>query len=142
MAKIKQKVSSVQAIRYLGQTPVISESIFLLVLIDDNDQRQLQCIASTIEDSCRNIAPVTALVHRPSRLSRPSGDNLFFSNAFKCPLIYLSGEVLLPSVTVLDHCLREKELFIWQRWMEQGKDFLKGAAYYLSVGANNAVLFL
>lgn len=141
VAKIKHKVSSVQAIIYLGQPPVTPGNIFLFVLIEDNDQRQLQCIASTIEDSCLQIAPVTALVHRPSRLNRASGDNLFFSKALKCPMIYLSGELLLPSVTVSGHGLREKELVIWLRWMDQGKDFLKGAEYYLTIGADKAALF-
>ncbi|MGY4537831.1 HEPN domain-containing protein [Mucilaginibacter sp. UYNi724] len=141
VAKIKHKISSVQAIIYLGQPPVAQGSIFLLVLIDDNEQRQLQCIASTIEESCRQITSVSALVHRPSRLNRYSGDNLFFSNALRCPVIYLSGELLLPSVTVMARGLREKELFIWQRWMEQGKGFLKGAEYYLSIGADKPALF-
>lgn len=141
VAKIKEKVFSVQAIIYLGQTPVVPPSIFLLVLVDDNDHRQLQCIASMIEDSCRNIASVVALVHRPSRLNRSSGDNLFFSNAIKCPLIYHSGEILLPFITVMSHDLREKELLTWHRWMGQGKDFLKGAEYYLSIRADQAALF-
>ena len=141
VAKIKHKVSSVQAIIYLGQPPVTLGNIFLFVLIEDSDQRQLQCIASTIEDSCLPIAPVTALVHRPSRLNRPSGDNLFFSKALKCPVIYLSGELLLPSVNVSGHGVREKELVIWLRWMDQGKDFLKGAEYFLTIGADKAALF-
>ncbi|MBD1395309.1 HEPN domain-containing protein [Mucilaginibacter glaciei] len=141
VAKIKHKVSSAQAIIYLGQPPVTPGNIFLFVLIEDNDQRQLQCVASTIEESCLQIASVTALVHRPSRLNRSSGDNLFFSNALKCPIIYLSGELLLPSVTVSGHGVRENELVIWLRWMEQGKDFLKGAEYYLTIGANKAALF-
>lgn len=141
VAKIKDKVSTVQAIIYLGQPPVVNGSIFLLVLIDDNEQRQLQCIASTIEENCRQITSVSALAHRPSRLNRASGDNLFFSNALKCPVIYLSGESLLPAITVTRHGLREKELFIWQRWIEQGKDFLKGADYYLAIGADKAALF-
>lgn len=141
VAKIKDKVSTVQAIIYLGQPPVVNGSIFLLVLIDDNEQRQLQCIASTIEENCRQITSVSALVHRPSRLNRASGDNLFFSNALKSPIIYLSGESLLPAITVTRHSLREKELFIWQRWMEQGKGFLKGAEYYLTIGADSAALF-
>lgn len=141
VAKIKEKVSSLQAIVYLGQTPVAPPNIFLLVLVDDNDQRQLQCIASMIEDSCRNIASVIALVHRPSRLNRSSGDNLFFCKALKCSLIYHSGEILLPFITAVSHHLREKELLSWQRWMDQGKDFLKGAEYYLSIRANQAALF-
>ena len=58
VAKIKHKVSSVQAIIYLGQPPVTPVNIFFFVLIEDNDQRQLQCIASTIEDSCLPIAPL------------------------------------------------------------------------------------
>jgi HEPN domain-containing protein len=141
VARIKHKVASVQAIIYLGQPPVTPGNIFLLVLIEDNDQRQLQCITSTIEDSCLQIASVTALVHRPSRLNRPSGDNLFFSKALKCPIIYLSGELLLPSVTILGRGVREKELVIWLRWIDQGKDFLQGAEYYLTIGADKAALF-
>lgn len=141
VAKIKEKVPSVQAIIYLGQTPAASPNIFLMVLVDDNDQRQLQCIASTIEDSCRNIASVIALVHRPSRLNRSRGDNLFFSNALKCPLIYHSGEILLPFITAISHDLREKELLIWRRWTDQGKDFLKGGEYYLNIRADQAALF-
>jgi HEPN domain-containing protein len=141
VVKIKHKISSVQAIIYLGQPPITPGNIFLFVLIEDNEQRQLQCLASTIEESCLQIAFVTALVHRPSRLNRPSGDNLFFSNALKCPVIYLSGELLLPSVTVSSHGVREKESVIWLRWMDQGKDFLKGAEYYLMIGADKAALF-
>jgi HEPN domain-containing protein len=138
---IIHKVPSVQVILYLGTNP--QGNIYLLVLTAGSEQRQAHEISSTIEESCKEITSVTALVHHASELVNAVNDgNLFFSKALGCPVTYLSGGLLLPVAKSLNSIIvNQKAEAKWERWHQQGKDFLKGAEYYLNSGADKAALF-
>ena len=140
---IKHKVPSVQSIIYLGAMPKQSDRIFLLVLTSDTEQNQASALRSTIEESCQNISSVTALVHYASALNNAvCENNLFFSRALHCPVIYLSGDLLLPAVKPLFNLPQKNDAsFNWERWRTQGQEFLAGAEFYLQNNAVKPALF-
>jgi HEPN domain-containing protein len=140
---IKDRVASIQAIIYLGVPALEQPVIFLLALTDNNEQSLAQDISNHLEESCRKIAQVFVLVHHAASLITATDEkNLFLKKAANCPVIYLSGGLILPKQKETDHLLiTEIALNKWQRWHSQGLEFLKGAEYYLTIGANNAALF-
>src|ERR1035437_2855967 len=121
---IKHKVPSVQAVIYLGIIPNQADSIFLLVLTANDEQRQAQSLSSTIEESCSDIAHVVTLVHHASSmLTGYTNNNIFFNRALTCPVVYLSGDLLLPVTKPLNqYNPNETPMLKWERWHNQGKD--------------------
>ena len=141
---IKHKVPSVQAVIYLGTPPDAQSPLFLLVLTDSKEREQANTLSATIEQSCRELASVIALVHHASSLfTALEHHNLFFGKALTCPVIHLSGELLLPASKPLHTNFSSSGnlVVLWERWQRQGIDFLEGAAYHLEKGAANAALF-
>ncbi len=141
ISTISHKVPSVQTVIYLGVNPV--HTLYLLVLTSDDEQRQAQGLSSMIEESCRDIASIVALVHHASSLfTGLNNDHIFFNEALKCPVIYLSGDLLLPVPKPSSQCIIQGQLIThWKRWHDQGNDFLLGAEYYLKIKAHSAALF-
>lgn len=138
---IKHKVPSVQAVIYLGIVPG-QDTVFLLVITANEEQQQASALSSTIEESCRKIATVIALVHRASELLHAAkAGNPFFGRALTCPPVYLSGSLILPTAKPLDYATNSETAANWKRWHRQGKGFLSGAGYYLQTGALNPALF-
>jgi HEPN domain-containing protein len=140
---IKHKVPSVQAVFYLGATPNATNKLFLLVLTANDEQMQAQALSSMIEESCQKAANIVALVHHATALfAALNQNNFFFGKALNCPVIYLSGDLLLPPVKPANYfSTDEAALTNWKHWHNQGNDFLSGADYYLQTGAINAALF-
>jgi HEPN domain-containing protein len=140
---IKHKVPSVQAIIYLGKIPDRPDKIFLLVLTADTELNQASSLSSTIEESVSKLADVTALVHFASALfSAVTKNNFFFCRALNSPVIYLSGDLLLPVPKPTNSLLVNKDAsFNWERWQSQGREFLAGAEFYLKRNAVKAALF-
>ncbi len=138
---IKHKVPSVQIVIYLGQPPVKFGPIYLLIITANDEKRQANELTSTIEESCKAYGEIIALVHRASdALNSLYAHNHFFCRALRCPAIYLSGQLLLPSVLPAN-CPEEENLPLWDRWFSQAKDFYCGAEYYLQVSAFGPALF-
>jgi len=139
---IKHKLETVQAVIYLGKVPDEFGTIFFLILTANDEQRQAQALSAMIEESCQPVAKIVALVHHQSFVTGDGKSaNLFVRRALNCPVVYLSGDMLLP----VHHSNRPVGFDsvgpLWDRWHRQGKDFLEGAAYYLQKGAVNAALF-
>ena len=143
IAIIRHKVPSVQAVIYLGVAPRFKDKIYLLVLTSNDEKQQAQNLASTIEDSCSGIANVMALVHHASSLfTGVERNNPFFNSALNCPVIYLSGDFILPgSKPSASFIQNGSETLNWKRWYSQGEDFLSGADFHLKKGSYNAALF-
>ena len=139
---IKTKLPSTCAIYYLGTAPGKFDSAFLLVLTADHEQGEALSLGNILEESCRP-EQVTILVHYASAVINAVniGDH-FFSRALSCPALFVSGELLLPNANLLGKglnlALSEGN---WERWLKQGKEFLSGTEYYLSVQAYSAALF-
>ncbi|MBD1394626.1 hypothetical protein [Mucilaginibacter glaciei] len=90
---IIHKINSVKAIVYLGAAPL--NKLYLLVLTDNEEQRQSQGLAGMIEDSCRETANVVALVHHSSALfTGLKRGNRFMNTALTRSPAYLSGDLL------------------------------------------------
>jgi len=84
-----------------------------------------------------------ALVHHASSFHNGlTNDNPFFSRALHCPVIYLSGGLVLPARKSIGCSpVGLSGMDLWDRWYSQGKDFLSGAEYYLKMEAHGAALF-
>jgi len=140
---IKHKLPSVQAVIYLGTPPDLVNKIYLLIFTANEEQRHAQSLAGMIEESCRDFAEIVALVHYASVLfNGVNNNNPFYKHALSCPVIYLSGDLLLPAYkSSYNKLSNEVALFRWQRWYGQGTDFLSGADYYIKNNAYGAALF-
>jgi HEPN domain-containing protein len=140
---IKERAPSVQAVIYLGVPSNDQAAMYLLVLTDNNEQGLAQEISNHLEESCKKVANVFILVHHAASLITATDEkNLFLKKAAGCPVIYLSGGLILPKQKETDHQLVTEVSFRkWQRWQSQSLEFLKGAEYYLTIGAHNAALF-
>jgi HEPN domain-containing protein len=133
---------SAQAIIYLGQ-PEQGGKSYLFIITSNSETRTAQSLASMVEESCREIAPVFAIViHAGKFLSGLEKDDLFYNHALHCPVIYLSGEVLLPAAKPFNVCFsNDKAIFKWHRWFNQGRDFLRGSEFYINSNSYSAALF-
>lgn len=139
---IKCKVPTVQSVIFLGISPGNDPIVFLLILTANDELRQAQSLGSTIEESCIGVAQVTALVHHASAMFTGVGNNnLFFNSALNCPVVYLSGDMLMPIPKPFALFKRDEGTLNWERWRGQAHDFLSGADYYLKNKAYGAALF-
>ena len=143
VAIITHKVPTVLAIIYLGAIPCNLDKIFLLVLTDNSETKQASSLSSTIEESVRQLADVTALVHYVSTMFRADEeDNAFFTTALDFPIVYIAHFLSLPPAKPTG-CLplNVNAGFKWERWQNQGKEFLAGAEFYLKNNAFKPALF-
>lgn len=140
---IKHKVPTVQCVIYLGAEPENTDKLFLLVLTSRDETETAQSLNCLIEDSCKPIATVTAMCHYTTALLTALENNSrFFHQAMNCPVIYLSGDFILPVPKPLDRiAANESASFKWNHWLQQGKAFLAGAEFYLRQESANAALF-
>ncbi|WP_419802157.1 HEPN domain-containing protein [Mucilaginibacter sp.] len=132
---VKHKVPTVEAVIYLGAIsgkPDEIPSIYLLVIVSNDERKQGHELTSTIEESCKPLANVTALVHSAGIvLKAVERKNYFFCNSFLKPVLYLSGNVLLPVPPEIDgELLKQKREENFQHWYGQANEFLNGADYY------------
>jgi HEPN domain-containing protein len=145
IAIIKHKVPTVQAMIHLGSVPGNLDTIFLLVITSNEEQKQAQALSGIIEESCREVSNVVALVHHASIFfnGQQNGDR-FFNKALSCPVVFLSGDLLLPQAKTgigTQSAPSEVNLANWEHWHKQGIDFLEGAEGYLKKNAAAAALF-
>jgi hypothetical protein len=97
VAIVKESTASIQAIIYLGVPSINSDTIFLLALTDNKEQGLAQDISNTLEECCRKVANVFILVHHAASVVTATDEkNLFLLQATNCPVIYLSGGLILP----------------------------------------------
>ncbi len=143
VAVIKHQVPSVQVIYYSGVAPAIPELLYFLVFTSDNEMQHAHSLASNIKDSCKEIIPVHATVLQVAKLfDGVAFGNRFFRRAITLPVLYLSGDTLLPSPGQSKSVsVNEKTLFNWERWFIQGKDFFSGAEFYINRRSFGAALF-
>jgi len=141
VSKIKHKLPTVQAIIDLGTTSFQPGKMFLFVLTADEENGTAQNLCSMLEESCVEIADITVLVHYATGfLTGLNKGHTFFRSALKCPVVYLSGELLLPALgeipTSTDNCLD-----CWDRWHKHGENFFVGAEFFIGRKAYDAALF-
>jgi len=142
---IKHKVPTVQCVIYLGAAPEYTDKLFLLVLTSRDETETAQALNCMIEDSCKPIASVTVLCHYTTALAIAlENHSRFFHQAMHCPVVYLSGDFILPVTKPIERiAANESASFKWKHWLQQGKDFLTGAEFFLrQESANAAFVFI
>ncbi|MBL4677487.1 MAG: HEPN domain-containing protein, partial [Mucilaginibacter sp.] len=140
---IKEKVSTIKAIFCLGKPPVDDPKIYLYILTPETEEQRAQNLVNKIEDICRPVHPVVALVHHQWHANAGfDQDDLFVANAMNTALVYLSGDLILPVLPPLNQiAVADKATYKWSRWYKQGNDLLKGAEFYISCGVSSISLF-
>lgn len=146
ISTVKHKVPTVEAVIYLGALtakPDEMPSIYLLVIISNDESKQGHELSSTLEESCKPLATVTALVHSAGVfLKSVERKNYFFCGSLSKPVLYLSGNLSLPVLPETNKELfkqnREKN---FQHGHGLANEFLNGANYYLSAGSYGLACF-
>lgn len=120
-------------------------SYYLVILIDDSEKMREHEISNKIEDNCRYLANICAIVHKTSSaIKGVQNAQRFWTNVFlKGRTVYTASDVQLPPLSEISkEDLLERAKFHWQRWGTQGKAFLKGAESYYSEDNYNLAAFL
>jgi HEPN domain-containing protein len=143
-ALILKKVPAVQLIVHLGthQKPF---TYYLLVLIADGSKAIEHEVSNTIEDHCKHLVSVMALVHKTGSAKKGiSEGNTFWNNTMKSSkLIYQQeGLHLQEHQDVPKEDRQEIAKYHRQRWGGQAQEFLKGAKRYYQDGNHKLAAFL
>lgn len=140
---IIKRMPSVSMIYLIGTHPD-PFTYYLLVLIDDKEKTPEHEIANKIEDNCRYLASVFAIVHKLSSAKEAlMKDRRFWHNTlYKSINIYKAPDVELTGVHAINNAVwLERAQLNWNRWGNQGKDFIKGAVGYIEDANYNLALF-
>lgn len=143
-ALILKKVPAVQMIVHLGthQKPF---TYYLLVLIADSSKAVEHEVSNTIEDYCKHLVSVMALVHKTGSAKKGiSEGNVFWNNTLKSSnLIYQEAGLQLPDCRDIPEADRQEiAKYHRQRWGGQAQEFLKGAKRYDQDGNHKLAMFL
>jgi HEPN domain-containing protein len=141
---ILAEVQSVQMIVHLGTHPS-PDTFYLLIISDEKEKTPEHEIVNKIEDKCRSLINVYAIVHKSDALIKAiDGGSQFFSNALKVGKIaYHVADLLLPELKVMENQdVRMKKEVYWKRWGSQGKQFLDAALHCYDEGNYNLSVFL
>jgi HEPN domain-containing protein len=129
---IVEKCPQVQMIIHLGIHPE-PYIFYLLILIDDEEKIQEHHISNKIEDICRYLANVHAIVHKANSAKEALniGRRFWPTVMDKGFIVYQAPDLLLPQhQQITKEVLLERAKFNWERWGIQGGEFLKGAERY------------
>ncbi len=137
------RVPSVSMMYLIGTHPDLF-TYYLLVLIDDKEKTPEHEIANKIEDNCQYLASVFAIVHKLSSAKEAlMKDRRFWHNTlYKSINIYQAPEVELTGARAIENAIwLERAQHNWNRWGNQGNDFIKGAERYIEDANYNLALF-
>ncbi|MBS7566833.1 HEPN domain-containing protein [Mucilaginibacter sp. Bleaf8] len=140
---IVDRVPSVSMIYLMGTHPN-PFTYYVLVLVEDKEKTPEHEIANKIEDNCRYLALVFAIVHKLASAKEALAKNKRFwhntlyksINIYKAPNVELTGAHAIDDKVWLERAQHD-----WNRWGLQGKEFLKGAIRYMEDGNYNLALF-
>lgn len=130
---ILKKVPAVQLIVQIGthQDPF---TYYLLLLISEEEKTPEGELSNKIEDICKPLTNVYAIVHKTeSAIQGIKQGSRFWNRVIaKGNIIHQSPDIALPEPKqISNEVLIERADFNWHRWGEQGKEFLKGADVFL-----------
>ena len=129
---------------YLAGTHENPFTYYLVVLIGDKEKTPEHEIANKIEDNCRHLASVFAIVHKLSsaREAIAKGRRFFNNTLYKSIKIYAAQNIEIPDSYAIDNQIwLERAEQIWNRWGMQGKGFMKGAVHYMDDGNYSLAVF-
>jgi HEPN domain-containing protein len=144
VALIIKEVPSVQSITYLGSYPT-PFTFYLLILVDDSEKMPEHSIVNKIEENCRNLVGVYALVHKvQSAVTGLKKGGRFWTAALQKGInLYKADKLQLPEplkITGEEEHMRATSN--WERWGKQGRDFLQGAAHYIEEENYKLAIFM
>ncbi|MCO5948019.1 HEPN domain-containing protein [Mucilaginibacter flavidus] len=132
-AIILKAVPSVRKIVLIGMHPK-PYTYYLLVVIDDSDKTPEHEATNKIEDICKQLVAVFALVHSAAWASQEivAGDHFWNNALYNGTEVYTSEGFTSP-----EHRAIGKDIWMetagkdWNRWGKQGLQFLKGAKRFM-----------
>jgi HEPN domain-containing protein len=131
---VKHKIETTLAVIYLGTKKNVPSSVYLLVITSNEEKRQGHELTSTIAETCKPFANVTALVNNIGNvISAVNGGNYFYSNVLlKCTVVIKDTGLQLP----VPHPIKridflEKGERYWRHWYGQGRAYLQSAERYI-----------
>jgi len=123
---------SVEMIIHIG-THANSFTWYLLILISDEETTPEHEISNKIEDHCKFLANVHAIVHKSNsaKVALHIGKRFWCKAISNGNILYQSERLELPECPeIANEILLERAKFHWERWGVQGNEFLKGAELY------------
>jgi len=141
---IIKKITGVQSVTLLG-THAHPFTYYLLVLIDDKEKVAEHEVSNKIEDLCRQLVSVIAIVHKvnSAREGLEKGKRFWSNIMSKGINVYQLPELQLPEFQlVAEDDFIKRAAIDWERWGLQGKSFLKGAKYYIENNDFTIAVFL
>jgi HEPN domain-containing protein len=125
---------SVQMIIQLGTHPT-PFTYYLLILTGYDEKISDTEVSNKIEDNCKYLANVYALVHKAgsAQAGVTAGQRFWVKARHKGIVAYQATDFELPEHEVITHeVLMERAKLPWERWGVQGKEFFSGAEIYRS----------
>ncbi|MDP9081317.1 MAG: HEPN domain-containing protein [Bacteroidota bacterium] len=141
---IVKRCPKVQMIIHLGTHPK-PFTIYLLILINDNEKTPEHEVSNKIEDNCQYLAHVHAIVHKANSAKEALNiGRRFWSRVMeKGFVLYKAPELVLPAhQEITKEILLERAAFNWDRWGKQGSEFLRGAELYRTDNNFRLTVFL
>ena len=140
---ITAKIPSVRLIYLLG-THSDPFTYYLVVLIDDKEKTPEHEIANKIEDTCRYLTSVFAIVHKlgSAKEAVVNGRRFWNNMLYKSICVYEFPGTEFPGfINITDRIWLERAAQDWDRWGTQGKAFIKGAIRYIEDGDYALAMF-
>lgn len=142
--RILDKIPSVRMITCIGKH-VSPFTYYLVILIDDSEKTPEHEVANKIEDNCKILTSVFAIVHKAASAKEGiQNGRRFWNNVVpKGVIVYQSETLELPNPNPVSEAVwKERAQRNWERWGTQGKEFLKGAEHYIANGNYTLGLFM
>ncbi len=140
---IVERIPGVSMIYFVGK--ISKPSIyFLLILINDSEKVAEHEAANKIEDNCRFLGTVFAMVHKMATVTEGlKTEKRFWHNTlYKSINLYKASEAeSLSAHAIDDQIWLDKAEKDWNRWGIQGKEFMKGAVRYIEDNNYTLALF-
>ncbi|MEO7880309.1 HEPN domain-containing protein [Mucilaginibacter sp.] len=141
---ILRTVPSARSITFLGSyhSPF---TFYLLILIDETEKLPEHGIVNKIEDNCRPLVNVYAIVHKvESAINGLNGKGKFWNLVFGRGLnLYSADGLVLPTPLTIS---KEQDLAVrmasWNKYGLMSGEFFSGAERYLEDGNARLALFL
>lgn len=141
---ILSEISSVKMIVYLG-TYLKPDTYYLLIITGEKEKTPEHEIVNKIEDHCKRIINVFALVHKADAFisALENGSRFFTQSLSRNKICYQAADLILPQLKAIDTDNLKAEITTqWNRWGIQGKNFLDTSLHAFDEGNYNLSLFL
>ncbi len=141
---IIREIESVLMIINLGTHPD-PDTYYLLIITEEKDKTPEHQLLDKIEKKCDHLINVCAIVHKSDAFLRAleEGSRFFINALRKNKIAYQSSKLELPQLRNPDEkSIKSQVEAIWDRWDNQGKDFLDTALTCFDDGNYNLAVFL